>query len=56
MEDVNKYTDMVQTLVAAYGLKIIAAIVIFIIGKWLSGVLSRAVGKAWSARKPTRYW
>ncbi len=51
MEDVNKYTDMVQTLVAAYGLKIIAAIVIFIIGKWLSGVLSRAVGKAMERAK-----
>ena len=51
MEDVNKYTDMVQTLVAAHGLKIIAAIVIFIIGKWLSGVLSRAVGKAMERAK-----
>ena len=51
MEDVNKYSDMVQTLVAAYGLKIIAAIVIFIIGKWLSGVLSRAVGKAMERAK-----
>lgn len=51
MGDVNKYTDMVQTLVAAYGLKIIAAIVIFIIGKWLSGVLSRAVGKAMERAK-----
>ena len=51
MEDVNKYADMVQALVAAYGLKIIAAIVIFIIGKWLSGVLSRAVGKAMERAK-----
>lgn len=46
MEDVNKYAEMVQALAAAYGLKVIAAIVIFVIGKWLSGVLSRAVGKA----------
>ncbi len=51
MEDVNKYADMVQALAAAYGLKIIAAIVIFIIGKWLSGVLSRAVGKAMNRAK-----
>ncbi len=51
MEDVNKYADMAQALVAAYGLKIIAAIVIFIIGKWLSGVLSRAVGKAMERAK-----
>ena len=46
MEDVNKYAEMVQALATAYGLKVIAAIVIFVIGKWLSGVLSRAVGKA----------
>ena len=51
MEDVNKYADMVQALAAAYGLKIIAAIVIFVIGKWLSGVLSRAVGKAMNRAK-----
>ena len=51
MEDVNKYADMVQALAAAYGLKIIAAIVIFIIGKWLSGVLSRTVGKAMERAK-----
>ena len=46
MEDVNKYAEMVQALATAYGLKVIAAIVIFVIGKWLSGALSRAVGKA----------
>jgi len=51
MEDVNKYADMVQALAAAYGIKIIAAIIIFIIGKWLSGVLSRAVGKAMNRAK-----
>jgi small conductance mechanosensitive channel len=42
------FVDMAQQVIAAYGLKIVAAIVIFIIGKWLSGVLSRAVGKAMS--------
>ena len=46
MEDVNKYAEMVQALATAYGLKVIAAIVIFVIGKWLSRVLSRTVGKA----------
>ena len=51
MEDVNKYADMAQALAAAYGLKIIAAIVIFMIGKWLSGVLSRTVGKAMNRAK-----
>ncbi len=51
MEDVNKYADMAQALVTAYGLKIIAAIVIFVIGKWLARVLSRSVGKAMNRAK-----
>ena len=51
MEDMSKFVDMAQSLAAAYGLKIIAAIVIFVIGKWLSGVLSRAVGRAMSRAK-----
>jgi small conductance mechanosensitive channel len=46
MEDVNTYVELVKGLLAAYGLKVIAAIAIFVIGKWLSGVLSRTVGKA----------
>ena len=36
MDDVNKYAEMAQSL----------AIVIFFIGKWLSRVLSRTVGRA----------
>jgi small conductance mechanosensitive channel len=48
MENMNTVVDMAQAVIAAYGLKVIAAIVIFIIGKWLSGVLSRAVGRAMS--------
>jgi len=46
MEEVNTYVEMAKGLAAAYGLKVIAAVVIFIVGKWLSGVLSRALGKA----------
>jgi hypothetical protein len=33
----------VQGLVAAYGLKIIAAIAIFVLGKWLARMLSRGL-------------
>jgi small conductance mechanosensitive channel len=44
----NTFVEMAQAVIAAYGLKVIAAIVIFIIGKWLSGVLSRVVGRAMS--------
>jgi len=46
MEDMNKTIDMVQTLAMAYGLQLIAAIVIFVIGKLLAKVLSRALGRA----------
>ena len=48
MQDMKSFVDMAQALVAAYGLKVIAAIVIFILGKWLSGLLSRVVGRAMS--------
>ena len=51
MQDMSKFIDVAQALAAAYGLKVIAAIVILFIGKWLSGVLSRAVGKAMSRAK-----
>ncbi len=44
MQDMDRFINVGQSLVAVYGLKVIAAIVIFFIGKWLSGVLSRAVG------------
>jgi len=46
MDDVNKYVEMAQEVVAAYGLKIIAAIIIFLIGKWLARLLSRVAGRA----------
>jgi small conductance mechanosensitive channel len=51
MEAMSRFVDTAQALAAAYGLKIIAAIAIFIIGRWLSGVLSRAVGKAMTRAK-----
>ncbi|NIM28415.1 MAG: mechanosensitive ion channel [Gammaproteobacteria bacterium] len=46
MDSAGDFISMAQQVIAAYGLKVIAAIAIFIIGKWLSGLLSRAVGKA----------
>lgn len=46
MEDMNKYLEMAQTVIAAYGLNVVAAIVVFIIGKWLARVLSRWAGRA----------
>ena len=46
MQDMDRLIDVAQSLVAVYGLKVIAAIVIFFIGKWISRMLSRAVGSA----------
>jgi hypothetical protein len=48
MEDMNRFAELAQTLVTAYGIKVIAAIVILVIGKWLSGVLSRASYNRWA--------
>ncbi len=46
MEDMNRFVDTVQTLAMAYGLQLIAAIVVFVIGKLLAKVLSRTLGRA----------
>ncbi len=46
MDDVNKYAEMAQSLALDYGPKVVAAILIFLIGKWLSGILARVVGRA----------
>jgi small conductance mechanosensitive channel len=46
MQDMNGFVELAQTLTAAYGVKVIAAILIFAIGKWLSSTVSRALGKA----------
>jgi len=51
MQDMNKYVEMAQELATSYGLKVVAAILIFIIGKWLAGVLSRVVGRAMTRAK-----
>lgn len=46
MDQMNQIVTMIQSLVAAYGLQVVAAIVIFFVGKWLSRLLSRAFGRA----------
>jgi small conductance mechanosensitive channel len=51
MQDMNKYVEMVQTLAMSYGLQLIAAILIFVIGKLLAKVLSRALGRAMQRAK-----
>jgi small conductance mechanosensitive channel len=41
----EQYWDTIQSYLTTYGLKVVAAIIIFIIGKWLAGVISRVVEK-----------
>lgn len=43
--DINKYTDMAITYGSEYGLKIIAAIAIFVIGKWVANKLTALIKK-----------
>ncbi len=43
--DVTKYTDMIVVYASEYGLKIIAALLIFTIGKWAAGRLSALAKK-----------
>lgn len=42
--DISKYTDLVISFLSAYSLKIVAAIAIFVIGKWLAHKIT-AIGK-----------
>jgi len=44
--DVNEILQKVYEYLATYGLKIIAALVIFIVGRWLARLLSKLAGQA----------
>jgi len=43
--DISKYTDIVTTYISEYSLKIVAAILIFVIGKWVVKKLTAASKK-----------
>jgi len=43
--DINKYIDLAILYASEYSLKIVAAIFIFVVGKWLSKKLSNLVGR-----------
>lgn len=49
--DIQKVSDQATGYLMVYGTQILMALLIFIIGKWIVGVVSRAVGKALSNRK-----
>lgn len=46
MPDVNKYQDIIVEYVTTFGVKILAAIAFWIIGRWLIGVVLRVVNGA----------
>ena len=41
----SEYWDMIQGYLATYGLRVVAAIIIFLIGKWLARLIARIVEK-----------
>jgi len=44
--DLQKYTDQIQGLVLTYGLNLVYALLILVIGLWLSKKIAKIVGKA----------
>jgi len=48
---VQEIMTRVYTLLAEYGLKIVGALVIFIVGRWVAGFLSGLAGKAMTRAK-----
>jgi small conductance mechanosensitive channel len=43
--DITKYTDMAIVYASEYGLKIVAAIAIFVIGKWVAKKITALMKK-----------
>jgi small conductance mechanosensitive channel len=39
----SEYWGVIQGYLATYGLRVVAAVIIFIVGKWLAGVIARVV-------------
>jgi len=46
VEDYQKYVDMITAIGIEYGLAIVMALVIFVIGKWLARKISNLIGRA----------
>ena len=40
MQDINKFIEVLQDLITRFGLNIIAAIAIFLIGQWVAKLMS----------------
>ncbi len=49
-EEVSKIWEMIQGYVAEYGLKVIAAIAILVIGKWVVGIIRNIINKMMGKR------
>lgn len=44
----SEYITTIQDIIVSYGLSILFAIVIFLVGRWLAGIAARLVEKAMS--------
>ncbi len=45
-EKISSWVDQAQPILVAFGLKVIGAIAVFIVGRWLIGLVTRLVGAA----------
>jgi small-conductance mechanosensitive channel len=49
--DLQKLSDEFASLLSLYGLRIVAALAIFLIGRWLAGMIARAVQRGLALRQ-----
>jgi hypothetical protein len=54
VNEVNHLWMQVQDIVTVWGLKVIAAFAIFIIGRWIAMLVRRVVSVSWSAPRSSR--
>src|SRR5690348_12514400 len=50
MNSVNKIFESMQALAAAYGFKIVGAILFFIVGLWITNLIAKAISKLMNRR------
>jgi small conductance mechanosensitive channel len=50
-EKISSWADQAQSILVAFGLKVVGAILVFIVGRWLIGVVTRLVGAGMNRQK-----
>ena len=50
MDQLNKIFENIQGLMAAYGLKILGAVLFFIVGLWITNWIAKGISKIMSRR------